>query len=115
LYIANTIHTSAATLAEGLEADQSSWTVFGEGLDWKGSWTVSTRYKVNDLVKYGGAAYVCNTAHTSSATETLGLENDDSNWDLFNQGLDYKNSWTANTRYKSNAVVRYGCNCTYIN
>ena len=52
LYIANAAHTSAATTALGLEDDSSSWTTYAEGLDWKGNWTVSTRYKLNDLVKY---------------------------------------------------------------
>ena len=54
LYIANTVHTSAATADDGLENDLSKWDVFGEGLDYKGDWAVSTRYKVNDFVKYGG-------------------------------------------------------------
>jgi len=111
LYICNTIHTSSATIADatdGLEADQSKWTVFAEGLDWKGNWTTSTRYRINDLVKYGGSTYVCNTLHVSAATAADGLEVDLSNWDYVNQGLEYKNSWTAGTRYKANDLVRYG-------
>ena len=105
LYIANAIHTSDATL---LETDASNWDIFAEGLDWKGDWTVATTYKVNDIVKYGGTTYVCNTAHTSAATATLGLENDQSNWDYFNQGIEYKTAWTAGTRYKVNDVVKFG-------
>jgi len=33
LYICNTVHTSDASVANGLEADQSKWDIFGEGLD----------------------------------------------------------------------------------
>ncbi len=72
LYICNDSHTSAASTASGLEADQAKWTLYAEGFDWKNSWTVSTRYKVNDLVRYGGYTYVCNTYHTSAATTASG-------------------------------------------
>jgi hypothetical protein len=108
LYICNDSHTSAATSTLGLEADQSKWTLFAEGLDWKEDWTTATRYKVNDLVRYGGYTYVCNTHHTSAATAALGLEADQSKWDDFNPGLQYKGSWVTATRYKVNDVVKYG-------
>jgi hypothetical protein len=118
LYICNTKHTSTnlaqsgtpgAETVTGLEKDQAKWTLYAEGFDWQGDWTISTRYKKNDLVKYGGYTYVCNTAHTSSATTTLGLEAYSSYWDSFNQGLEYKGTWAgASTRYKLNDVVKYG-------
>jgi len=108
LYICNDSHTSAATVASGLEADQAKWTLYAEGFDWKNTWAVSTRYKVNDLVKYGGYTYVCNTYHTSAATTVSGLEADQAKWDSFNQGIEYKSTWVAATRYKLNDVVKYG-------
>ena len=70
LYICNDGHTSQATL----ELDQSKWDLFAEGIDWKGAWSTATTYKVNDLVKYGGYVYICNTAHSSAATSSLGLK-----------------------------------------
>ena len=108
LYICNDSHTSAATSTLGLETDQSKWTLFAEGLDWKGSWSTSTRYKVNDLVRYGGYTYVANQGHTSAATTSLGLEADQSKWDDFNPGLAYKGAWVTATRYKLNDIVKYG-------
>ena len=108
LYIATAVHTSQATAAAGLEADIANWDVYAEGLNWKGTWTVSTRYIVNDMVKYGGTTYVCNTYHTSAASDALGLENDQSKWDIFNQGLDFKTTWSTGTQYKINDVVQYG-------
>jgi|13_taG_2_1085334.scaffolds.fasta_scaffold00635_3 hypothetical protein len=111
LYIANTNHTSAATVADatdGLEIDIAKWDAYAEGLDWKGDWSVSTRYRINDFVKYGGSTYVCNTLHVSTATAADGLEFDISNWDTFNQGLEFKGEWTSSTRYKYNDLVRYG-------
>jgi hypothetical protein len=108
LYICNDSHTSAATAASGLEADQAKWTVYAEGFDWKTSWTTSTRYKVNDLVKYGGYTYVCNLYHTSAATAASGLEADQAKWDTFNPGVEYKGTWSTAVRYKLNDVVKYG-------
>jgi hypothetical protein len=108
LYICNDSHTSAATTASGLEADQAKWTVYAEGFDWKDAWTTSTRYKVNDLVKYGGYTYVCNLYHTSAATTASGLEADQAKWDTFNPGVEYKGTWSTAVRYKLNDVVKYG-------
>lgn len=108
LYIANEGHTSAATVALGLEADQSKWDLFSEGFDYKSDWTVSTRYKVNDLVKYGAYIYTCITAHTSAATTALGLENNIANWEVFSKGFNWLNAWSTTTRYKIGDVVRYG-------
>jgi len=108
IYFCNTGHTAAATDALGLEANQLSWDLFSEGVDWKGNWAPSTRYKIQDIVKYGGTTYVCNQGHTSAANNADGLEDDQSKWDYLNQGFDYKGAWTNNTRYKINDIVKYG-------
>ena len=108
LYICNDSHTSAATAALGLETNTSSWTIFAEGFDWKNNWATSTRYKPNDLVRYGGYTYVCNEGHTSTSTVASGLEVDQSKWDDFNPGLEYKGDWTTGTRYKKNDIVKNG-------
>jgi hypothetical protein len=108
VYTCNTGHTSSATNALGLEADQSKWDLFAEGFDWKEEWSVNFRYKKYDIVKYGGYTYVANAGHTSAATVELGLEADQSKWDEFNQGIEYKTDWITATRYKVNDVVKYG-------
>ena len=109
LYICNDSHTSAATTAAGLENDQAKWTLFAEGTDWKGDWSTDTRYKVSDLVRYGGYTYVCNEYHISAATAASGLEADQAKWDIFNPGIEYKGAWSGSAvRYKINDVVKYG-------
>lgn len=108
LYICQTIHTSADDSSTFIDNDIAYWQIFAEGLDWKGAWDVETNYKINDIVKYGGVTYVCNEGHISAATDTLGLENDQSKWDEFNVGIEYKSSWTPSVRYKLNDIVRYG-------
>jgi hypothetical protein len=109
VYVCNEAHTSASTAASGLEADQAKWDLFSKGIDWKSDWNTNTRYKVNDVVKYGGTIYVCNTAHTSASTAADGLELDQAKWDYFNRGFEYKGTWSGSlVRYKINDIVKYG-------
>jgi hypothetical protein len=112
IYICNDGHNSRATL----ELDQGKWDLFAESFDWKSAWTPSTTYKVNDLVKYGGYVYLCNTAHTSAATTSLGLENNGTDlvkWDIFSKGVDWKGNWSTTVRYKAGDVIKYG-GTTYV-
>ena len=109
VYVCIDAHTSAATATLGLETESGKWNTFVHGLDYKGEWATSTRYKVDDIVRYGGIVYRCNFGHTSAATATLGLENDTSYWDVVNRGLDYKGTWSGSSiRYKVNDIVKYG-------
>ena len=107
LYIANTAHTSAATITLGLEDDQAKWDLYGEGFDWKGDWNETARYKINDIVKYNGITYICIEGHTSAAT-SLGLENDQSKWQVFSEGFEWLGDWAIDTRYRKNDIVKYG-------
>ena len=107
-YLCITAHTSAATDALGLEDDQANWQKFTDGLQWQGDWTTDTRYRVNDVVKYGGQLYVVNTAHTSAATDALGLEADQAKFDYMHKGIEYKGTYASGVRYKVNDVVKFG-------
>lgn len=108
LYIANTAHTSAQSADDGLELDASYWDLFAEGLDYKEDWNVSTRYKVNDIVKYNGTIYICTEYHTSAVSVALGLEDDTAKWDIFSEGFFWRNEWSTTTRYRKNDTIRYG-------
>ena len=111
VYLCTTAHTSSTTFAadaDGLEADQSKWDVFSKGIDWKTDWIVSTKYRVNDTVRYGGQLYICNEGHLSAATAAEGLEADQSKWDYAHKGIEYKSVHATATRYKVNDVVKYG-------
>ena len=119
LYLCNTGHDSNAAFTSntspdttaGLEADQSKWDLYATSLDWKGDWTTNYRYKVDDVVRFGGITYVCNTAHQSSttlATDSDGLEADLSKWDVYAKGFSWISNWAHSYRYKKNDVVLYG-------
>jgi len=107
-YVCKEGHTSASTIALGLENDLSKWDVLSEGTAWTGDWLVATRYKKNDVVKYGGQTFICIIGHTSASTVALGLENDQNKWDYFNKGFEYKGNWSGATKYKVNDLVKYG-------
>ena len=61
MYVCVEGHTSASTASSGLEADQAKWQFSNKGIEYKGNWTAATRYKVNDVVKHGGAILICVT------------------------------------------------------
>ena len=108
IYICNTGHTSNVDVNVGLEGDSAKWDLFIEGFDYKSDWTVGTRYKVNDLVRYGATVYLCTTEHTSAALEADGLEADLAKWEVFAKGFNWLDVWATATRYKPNDTVRYG-------
>jgi hypothetical protein len=114
LYIANTAHTSADNVADGLEVELGSdstsakWDLFAEGFDYKANWTTSFRYKINDIVKYNGTVYLCTVDHNSAGTEAGGLEQDQSNWDIFSEGFYWQGIWDTDFRYRKKDIVKYG-------
>jgi hypothetical protein len=87
-----------------LELDQDKWSVVTRSDNWRYNWQASTRYSVDDIVKYGAISYRCITAHESSAT--LGLEQDQSSWEIFLEGIDYKGNWATSIRYKKFDIVK---------
>ena len=103
-YICISGHTSSAQFYTDAS---TKWQKFSDGTEWQNDWVSGQVYKVNDIVKYGGYLYICNTGHTSE-TPAGKLETDQAKWDLFAEGFDWKNLWTLNTVYKINDIVKYG-------
>ncbi len=106
VYICTGYHVSSPNTTSGLELNQSKWDIISDGFDWKTDWAVGIRYRVGDLVKYGGQVYSCNTGHTSAATAIIGLEADQAKWDYFHKGIEYLGEWASGYRYKINDVVK---------
>src|SRR6056300_397247 len=79
---------------------------------WRGDWSTSTAYLIDDIVKYGGNTYVAVTNHTSAAA-TADFYTDfqsSSYWQLHTEGLFFKGNWAGSTFYKLNDLVKY---CAY--
>jgi hypothetical protein len=95
-------HTSAGTLASGLELDQSKWDVLNQSFDYKGTFATTTRYKNNDVVKWGAGLWICTAYHTSTSTF------DDAKWSQFVEGLEFEDTWSSSTAYQAGDIVTYG-------
>ena len=79
------------------------WSLHTEGLFFKGDWTSSTFYRLNDLVKYGAYQYRCILQHTSGGSFAIG-----SNWQVFTEGLQWEDTYNPGTTYQDGDVVSYG-------
>jgi len=103
-------HTSSST-ALGLEVgnndteDDSTgelWQAVYEGIAYVGTWTATTRYRVNDLVKYGGSVLRCIVGHVAGTNIT------NANFVTEFPGQNFYNSWSNVVYYAVGDIVRHG-------
>ena len=97
VYVCTTQHTSGPT-----QIDLAKWTTYAQFDKWNNAWATATVYGLGDLVKYGGIVYRCTANHVSGAH----LEDDQGNWTIVNNGVEYKGAFAASTRYKVNDIVK---------
>jgi hypothetical protein len=76
--------------------------------NWRGDWTPSTDYVIDDIVKFGANTYVVTTNHTSAASETDWYDTDASYWSLHVEGIRNVGAYTEGTFYKVNDILKYG-------
>ena len=110
IYRCNENHVSSSTISNGIDVDISKWDIVTTSKQWLIDWNTNTRYNVDGTVRYGGIIYNCIAGHMSAATTALGLEDDQSSWEIVHSGIDHKGSFTLSTRYKLNDTVKYGAN-----
>lgn len=84
-YIAVNAHDASPLFDTDL--DDGLWDVFNPGIRWRGTWSASTEYLVDDLVTDGVSVYVAILDHTSG-TGTFANE-PGGRWQMFVQGADY--------------------------
>jgi hypothetical protein len=99
-------HTAAST-SNGLEQDQSKWEIYFEGVEYRGSWSTGTRYRVNDLVKFGGTVFRCKEGHTPGSDSTLNFDQE-GYWEIEFPGFQYSNEWDETTVYQVGDLVKHG-------
>jgi len=77
---------------------------------WRGDWTASTAYVIDDIVKYGGNSYVCVINHTSTNSESTFYSdlNTAAYWELHSEGVSNQGGWGPSTWYKVNDIVKFG-------
>ena len=106
LYKCTAGHTSS-TVENGLEFDVDSWEEFHEGKFYRGDWATGTRYRVNDLIKFGGTIFRCKKPHTPGTDSTLNFDQDEF-WEIEFSGFQYDNEWNSSTVYQVGDLVRHG-------
>lgn len=87
------------------DSTSETWKTIVENYTFVGEYQTTTRYRLNDLVKYGGSILKCTAEHTSSST--IG-EIDNSKFVTYLSGFRYDNTWNSSTYYAIGDVVRYG-------
>jgi len=75
---------------------------------WKGTWAGSTQYVKDDIVTYGGNAFVVESAHTSNTDFYTDL--DAGRLTKIAGGTEWKNAWQTGTYYKVDDLVKWGGN-----
>ena len=102
-YKVTTAHTSGSTTDD---FDQSKFTAFVEGQEWKDSYNASTVYKTGDIVSYGGYTYIyVNAEEASGNTPT-----DNSYWDVVTTGFKALGEYAHGETYKTGDTIQYGGN-----
>ena len=99
-------HTAAADFYTDLNHATAKWQLMVGGIAYRGNWTASTLYRVDDIVTYGGSTYRCNTGHTGQAD----LYDDESKWTKFTPGFKYRGNHVSGMDLRNDDIVKYGAN-----
>lgn len=104
VYVCKTGHNSSLTtgVTGGLEVDILKWDTLSESFKFRQDWNTTTRYVINDVVKFGGSLYICTAFHLSGANF------DESKWSVLLGGLQFEDTWSAVVEYQLGDIVTYG-------
>jgi hypothetical protein len=109
-----TLEHTSGTISEGIsvgnndtveDSTAETWSTIVENYTYVGAYQTSTRYRKNDLVKYGGSILKCITEHTSSA---ISEQITNANFQTYLAGFEFDNQWNSTTYYAIGDVTRYG-------
>ena len=73
---------------------------------WADSWNSSTEYELNDVVKYGGNAYV----YTNALATTGNLPTNTTYWKTMVEGINFLGVYSTGTAYRPGDAVTHGAN-----
>lgn len=92
-----TAHTSSSILENNID----DWEIYLQGVAWRGEYSASTEYRINDFVKYGGAIFRCTETHTSDVAL------DDTKFVIEIFGSEFDGRWDNTTYYNIGDIVRH--------
>lgn len=75
---------------------------------WKGAWSTTTDYVVDDVINNAGQTYICILAHTSSSNFNTDFNSPPTKWDLVSDGQRWTGDWTASTYYEKGDIAKFG-------
>lgn len=107
-YVCIFAHTSSLDFNDDLynvledESPFPYWTKMLEGHTWIGTWTPEATYNLNNIVLFGGSAYICTQGHTA------GQVFDEYYWNIYGVFDSWKHAWSADTLYGVGDIVKYG-------
>jgi hypothetical protein len=73
---------------------------------WADTWSSSTEYELNDVVKYGGNAYV----YTNALATTGNLPTNTTYWKVMVEGINFNGVYSSVTAYRPGDAVTHGGN-----
>ena len=73
---------------------------------WADTWNSATEYELNDVVKYGGNAYV----YTNALATTGNLPTNTTYWKTMVEGINFLGIYSTGTGYKPGDAVTHGGN-----
>lgn len=85
-----------------LPTNATYWDLMLEGIDFKGTYSGATAYKIGDLITYGGKGYIC-IADSTGNTPPNGTY-----WTTIVDGVQYEGEYSGAASYQPNDVVSYG-------
>jgi hypothetical protein len=91
----------------GLENNIDDWEILYEAIEYRGDWATGTRYRDNDLVKFGGTLFRCKKPHTPGSDSTLNFDQDEF-WEIELPGFQPSGVWNETTVYQVGDVVHHG-------
>ena len=108
VYLCVTAHIASSNFDD----DSIYWEIFAIGKNFRNEWSISTRYRVGDVVRYNGYTYQCTLEHDSgTVTEGINSNLNDSTaetWTTVIENYTYVGTYQPSTRYRQNDLVKYG-------
>jgi hypothetical protein len=89
----------------------TNWEKLTYGFKNRGDWTTATEYITDDVIVYGGNSYIALVPHASTTFSTDLAAN---KWQKFNSGIRWRGTWTANTNYLKDDIVKNAVGTAYI-
>jgi hypothetical protein len=95
-------YTYALATTGNLPTNTSYWQFVIGGIDFKGTYSSGTAYKVGEAVSHGAIMYQCILGTTGNTPPNATY------WTKISEGVQYEGTYAGGTQYQKNDIVQYG-------